>query len=115
MITPNTKFFSGQVLGRNNEFRNEETGEGGLSLWDVTNPLDAKVLTMHAGDPDAGNAGFPHAFNHIHSVFIWQQKRAFAVMTTTWNSRTSTSWRSWTRGNPVLNLRDRRQRLRRRA
>ena len=37
---------------------------------------------MHAGDPDAGNAGFPHAFNHIHSVFGWQQQdRAFAVMT----------------------------------
>ena len=82
VITLNTKFFKGQVLAGNNELCNEETGEGGLSLWDVTNPLDAKVLTMHAGDPDAGNAGFPHAFNHIHSVFIWQQqKRAFAVMT----------------------------------
>ena len=82
VINLNTKFFKGQVLAGNNELCNEETGEGGLSLWDVTNPLDAKVLTMHAGDPDAGNAGFPHAFNHIHSVFIWQQqKRAFAVMT----------------------------------
>ena len=37
---------------------------------------------MHAGDPSAGEAGFPHQFNHIHSVFAWQQKqRAFAVMT----------------------------------
>lgn len=82
VIDLNTKFFKGQILVGNNELCNEETGEGGLSIWDVTDPLDPEVLTMHAGDPDSGNAGFPHQFNHIHSVLAWQQKdRAFAVMT----------------------------------
>jgi len=82
VINMNTPFFKGQILAGNNEICDEETGEGGLSLWDVTNPLAPVVLTMHAGDPSAGEAGFPHEFNHIHSVFIWQQKkRAFAVMT----------------------------------
>jgi hypothetical protein len=81
-IRLNTRFFQGQILVGNNEICNEETGEGGLSIWDVTDPLDPEVLRMHAGDPSAGEAGFPHQFNHIHSVFAWQQKqRAFAVMT----------------------------------
>jgi hypothetical protein len=82
VIDLRTKHFKGQILVGNNEICDESTGEGGLSIWDVTNPLDPKVLTMHAGDPDSGIFGFPHEFNHIHSVFAWQQKdRAFAVMT----------------------------------
>ena len=39
VIDLNTKFFKGQILLGNNELCNEETGEGGLSIWDVTNPL----------------------------------------------------------------------------
>jgi LVIVD repeat len=82
VINLRTEFFKGQILVGNNEICNEETGEGGLTIWDVTNPLAPAQLTAHAGDPDAGAAGFPHQFNHIHSVFAWQQgKRAFAVMT----------------------------------
>lgn len=82
VINLNTPSFKGQVLAGNNEICDEETGEGGLTLWDVTNPLAPVQLVDHAGDPSAGEAGFPHEFNHIHSVFIWQQKkRAFAVMT----------------------------------
>jgi hypothetical protein len=82
VINLNTSFFKGQILVGNNEICNEETGEGGLTIWDVTNPLAPVQLTAHAGDPSAGEAGFPHMWNHIHSVFAWQQgKRAFAVMT----------------------------------
>jgi hypothetical protein len=82
VINLNTKYFKGQILVGNNEICDEETGEGGLTIWDVTDPLAPVQLTAHAGDPSAGEAGFPHQFNHIHSVFAWQQKnRAFAVMT----------------------------------
>jgi LVIVD repeat len=80
VIDVKTKFFRGQILLGNNEIC-AEGGEGGVSLWDVTDPLNPQVLTAHAGDPDAGEAGEPHQFNHIHSVFGWQQgKRAFAVL-----------------------------------
>ncbi|HSK16044.1 MAG TPA: PA domain-containing protein [Gaiellaceae bacterium] len=82
VLDMNTKFFKGQLLLGNNEICDEETGEGGLTLWNVTNPLAPVQLTAHAGDPDAGIFGLPHEWNHIHSVFAWQdKKRAFAVMT----------------------------------
>jgi PA domain/LVIVD repeat len=82
VIDLNTEFFQGQILVGNNEICDEELGEGGLTIWDVTDPLNPVQLTAHAGDPSAGEAGLPHQFNHIHSVFAWQQKkRAFAVMT----------------------------------
>jgi hypothetical protein len=82
VIDLNTSFFKGQILVGNNEICDEEQGEGGLTIWDVTDPLNPVQLTAHAGDPSAGEAGLPHQFNHIHSVFAWQQgTRAFAVMT----------------------------------
>ena len=82
VINLNTKSFKGQILVGNNEVCDPETGNGGLTIWDVTNPLAPVQLTAHAGDPDFGEAGGPYPFNDIHSVFAWQQqKRAFAVMT----------------------------------
>ena len=82
VIDVNTAHFQGQILLGNNELCDEESGEGGLSLWDVTDPLNPEVLTAHAGDPSAGEFGLPHQWNHIHSVFGWQANRkAYAVMT----------------------------------
>lgn len=60
-----TESFRGQVLVFNNEIC-AEGGEGGVSLWDVTDPLNPEVLTAHTGDPDAGAAGVGHQFNEIH-------------------------------------------------
>jgi PA domain/LVIVD repeat len=82
VINLNTKFFKGQILVGNNEVCDPTTGNGGLTIWDVTNPLAPVQLAAHGGDPDFGDAGGPYQFNDIHSVFAWQQqKRAFAVMT----------------------------------
>ena len=82
VINLNTEFFKGQILVGNNEVCDPETGNGGLTIWDVTNPLAPVQLAAHGGDPDFGDAGGPYQFNDIHSVFAWQQqKRAFAVMT----------------------------------
>ena len=82
VINLNTQHFKGQILVGNNEVCDPETGNGGLTIWDVTDPLAPVQLTDHAGDPDFGDAGGPYQYNDIHSVFAWQQqKRAFAVMT----------------------------------
>jgi hypothetical protein len=71
-----TSSFTGQVLVFNNEIC-ELGGEGGVSLWDVTDPANPTVLTAHAGDPD----GIISEFNEIHSAFAWQDKgRAFVVV-----------------------------------
>jgi hypothetical protein len=80
VVNLKTSSFRGQVLVFNNEIC-AEGGEGGVSLWDVTDPLNPQVLTAHAGDPDAGAAGAPYTFNEIHSAFAWQARgRAFVVI-----------------------------------
>jgi hypothetical protein len=75
VINLTTKWFSGNVLAMNNEQCGFQ-GKGGVSLWDVTNPLKPMKLSEHFGD-----RGFAD-FNEIHSVFVWDAgDRAFAVTT----------------------------------
>ena len=78
VVDVRTSSFRGQVLVFNNELCTED-GEGGVSLWDVTDPENPKVLTANIGDADPG-AAFGE-FNQIHSAFAWQQgRRAFVVI-----------------------------------
>jgi hypothetical protein len=73
-----TPSFRGQVLVFNNEIC-ALGGEGGVSLWDVTDPENPQVLTAHTGDDDPG--GVVSQYNQIHSAFAWQQgRRAFVVI-----------------------------------
>ena len=73
-----TPSFSGQVLVFNNEIC-ALGGDGGVSLWDVTDPENPTPLSAHTGDDDPG--GFVSPFNQIHSAFAWQQgRRAFVVI-----------------------------------
>lgn len=73
-----TRSFRGQVLVFNNELCTED-GEGGVSLWDVTDPTNPQVLTAHTGDDNPGGAF--SQYNQIHSAFAWQQgRRAFVVI-----------------------------------
>ena len=66
-----TKSFTGQVLLFNNEICSEE-GLGGVSMWDVTNPLAPVVLSANAGDDSlAGEPKKNLALNDIHSVLGW--------------------------------------------
>jgi hypothetical protein len=77
VIDFSTKFFTGQVLAMNNEMCGPQ-GKGGISLFDVTNPLKPKRLSENFGDRSAllGDA------NTTHSIFIWDAgDRAFAVAT----------------------------------
>jgi len=84
VVNLHTESFTGQVLIFNNEicdagenFGGE--GVGGASLWDVTDPLNPKVLAPNIGDDEPG--GFLSPINEIHSSFGWQAgKRAFMVI-----------------------------------
>jgi hypothetical protein len=72
-----TSRFTGEVLVMNNESCGPQ-GKGGVSLWDVTNPLKPKKLSEHFGDrsPGSGDA------NEIHSAWAWDAgDSAYVVMT----------------------------------
>ncbi len=64
------KQFKGDVLIHQNESCPGVTpaaGQtGGISLWDVTDPLNAQPLALHAGDYDGGTRA-----NQTHSEFAW--------------------------------------------
>jgi hypothetical protein len=77
VIELNTKWFTGDVLLMNNEACGPNF-KGGVSIWDVTDPLNPKRLSEHFGDRSA----LISDANTIHSVFGWQAgDRAFIVMT----------------------------------
>jgi len=64
VLTVTTKFFNGDMLVMNNE-QCGKNGRGGVSLWNVTNPLKPAKLAENWGD-----RGFAD-FNDIHSAFAW--------------------------------------------
>lgn len=84
-----TTAFSGQVLIHNNENCIPvdgaiPIGQGGASLWDVTDPTNPRPLALHVGDTDPAVQGsLPHTSipHQSHSAFGWQQAdRAYMVM-----------------------------------
>jgi hypothetical protein len=73
-----TPAFTGDVLALNNEVCGAG-GLGGVSLWDVTDPLHPAALAENFGDA-TDSAGDPRPVVQYHSVFAWQQGgRAFVV------------------------------------
>jgi len=76
-----TKSFTGQVLLFNNEICGA-TGDGGVTMWDVTNPTKPVVLAAHAGDTTVGDELTEEpVHNEIHSVLGWTDgKKAYAVL-----------------------------------
>ena len=75
-----TPEFIGDVLVSNNEICDENTGFGGINLYDVTDPLKPKPLEVGFGDAD--EPGNPKKSAHeTHSVFAWDAgDKAYAVM-----------------------------------
>jgi hypothetical protein len=68
-----TPAFTGDVLVISNETCSA-TGEGGISLYDVTNPANPVPLSLNRGDTEAG---FAH---DSHSAFAWDTgDKAYAV------------------------------------
>ena len=71
------------VLLFNNEICDPETGKGGLTLVDVTDPRSPVVLAAHVGDTtgDGSDDNAVTDVHTIHSVFGWVDgSRAFAVL-----------------------------------
>lgn len=69
-----TKWFNGVMLVSNNE-QCGKNGKGGVSLFDVTNPLKPYKLSEHFGDRGSADT------NDIHSAFAWQAgENAYLVM-----------------------------------
>ncbi len=77
-----TPQFTGDVLLMNHE-QCGKNGKGGVSLWDVTNPLKPKKLHEHFGDFTVdGDRNRPHDANQTHSAFMWDAgDRAYLVAT----------------------------------
>jgi hypothetical protein len=74
VIRLTTKFFTGDVLVMNNEHCGKN-GKGGVSLFDVTDPLKPYKLSEHFGDRNAADA------NDIHSAFAWDAgDKAYVVI-----------------------------------
>lgn len=82
VVRVETAKFTGDVLVINHEACGKN-GKGGVSLWDVTDPLKPKKLSENFGDftvDDASN--HPHVANQTHSAFLWQAgDRAYLVAT----------------------------------
>ncbi|MBE0680628.1 MAG: hypothetical protein IH589_01840 [Anaerolineales bacterium] len=73
-----TQFFNGDLLVMNNE-QCGKNGKGGVSLYDVTNPLKPYKVSEHFGDRGGVSAGDS---NDIHSAFAWDTgPNAYVVMT----------------------------------
>jgi hypothetical protein len=83
VMSVDTPFFKGDLLVHNNEFCNTPTaaaGQGGATLWDVTNPLAPRRLSDF-GDLLPAVPGQPAvAFHDYHSVQGFTQPgKAFVV------------------------------------
>jgi len=76
-----TRSFTGDVLLMNHEGCGKNF-KGGVSLWDVTDPLKPKKLSTHFGDfTTDGVRNTPHVANQTHSAFMWDAgDRAYLVM-----------------------------------
>jgi hypothetical protein len=66
VVTITTKQFSGDVLVMNNE-QCGKNGKGGISMWDVSNPLKPKRIAENFGD----RSGSRGDVNETHSAFAW--------------------------------------------
>ena len=72
-----TKSFSGQMLVMDNEHCGKN-GKGGVSLFDVSNPLNPVKLSEHWGDRGGISPGDS---NDTHSAFVWDAgPNAYAVI-----------------------------------
>jgi hypothetical protein len=81
VVTLNTSSFKGDLLVYNNEIcAGNDKGVGGVTLVDVTNPLQPKKLVEGFGDFTVNGKSQTHS-NEIHSAFAWQDgARAYAVL-----------------------------------
>lgn len=79
VVNITTQHFNGDLLVMNNEACGKNS-KGGVSLYNVTNPLNPVKLSEHFGD--RGGSTPPNDTNDIHSAFAWDTgPNAYVVMT----------------------------------
>jgi hypothetical protein len=81
VISLDTSFFKGDLLVYQNEIcAGNDKGVGGVTLVDVTNPLQPKKLVEGFGDFSVNGKSQTHS-NQVHSAFAWQDgAKAYAVL-----------------------------------
>jgi hypothetical protein len=83
VIEVDTPKFEGDVLIFNNEICDAEAEDpdGGVSLFDVSNPRDPKPLAEGVGDRKPRSVVGGGTAHQVHSAFAWDAgKRAYAVI-----------------------------------
>ena len=81
VISLDTSSFKGDLLVYQNEIcASNDKGVGGVTLVDVTNPLQPKKLVEGFGDFSVNGKSQTHS-NQVHSAFAWQDgAKAYAVL-----------------------------------
>jgi hypothetical protein len=80
VIPVSTSKFNGDLLVQNNETC-DTNGKGGVSLFDVTNPLKPARLVENFGDFNTKLSSVGNDANDIHSAFAWDAgAKAYVVM-----------------------------------
>jgi hypothetical protein len=83
VIHVDTPLYQGDVLIHNNEICDAEAvaPNGGVSLFDVSNPKDPEALAEGVGDVDPESLFQPGIAHTVHSAFAWDVgKKAYAVL-----------------------------------
>ncbi len=80
-----TRSFTGDLLLFSNESCSDDRPGGGISIVDVSDPRNPKMLADQVGDTDANDPEDPTPLeepNDVHSVMGWDAgKRAYAILT----------------------------------
>lgn len=81
VIAVDTSFFKGDLLVYQNEIcAGNDKGVGGVTLVDVTKPLQPKKLVEGFGDFSVNGKSQTHS-NEVHSAFAWQDgSKAYVVL-----------------------------------
>src|SRR3712207_5236674 len=78
-----TPLFEGDVLIHNNEICGEaaDNPNGGVSLFDVSNPREPEALAEGVGDMEPESVVGPGIAHQVHSAFAWDVgRKAYAVL-----------------------------------
>jgi hypothetical protein len=71
IVRADTPSFKGDILIHNNETCNAtQFAPSGASLWDVTDPLSPKPLSLNFGDPSPAVAGQTYHTTHSAQLFV---------------------------------------------
>ena len=82
VVNVTTPKFDGDLLIHNNEICSDDpAAEGGVSLYDVSDPKNEEALASGVGDLDPEGAAGPGVAHEVHSAFAWDAgRKAYAAL-----------------------------------